>query len=198
MIVTLRGILASKQPSAVILETGGIGYEVLIPLSTYDRLPAAGEECRLLIAHVVREDDELLFGFATAEEKQLFALLMTVGGIGPKLALCVLSGLSVADIRRSVAEGDVKRLSTVRGIGKKTAERIVVELRDKIDPVEAMALRPAAGPSAVAEAVVRDSLMGLVALGYAQEQARQMIQAALGSGPADNAETLIKRALGGR
>ncbi len=199
MIVSLHGTLASKQPSAVVVEAGGVGYEVLIPLSTYDRLPATGAECRLQISHIVREDDELLFGFNTAEEKQAFGLLMAVSGIGPKLALCVLSGLNVGDLKRCVAEGDIKRLSSVRGIGRKTAERIVVELRDKIDPVEAMALRPVAGAPPAAESVLRDSLLGLTALGYPQDQARKMLQAALDSGAdAGNAESLVKHALSGR
>lgn len=199
MIVSLHGTLASKQPAAAVIEAGGVGYEVLIPLSTYDRLPATGGDCRLQISHIVREDDELLFGFATAAEKEAFSLLMAVSGIGPKLALCVLSGLNVGDLKRCVAEGDIKRLSSVRGIGRKTAERIVVELRDKIDPVEAMALRPVAGAPPAAETVLRDSLLGLTALGYAPDQARKMLQAALDSGAdAGNAESLVKRALAGR
>ncbi|MDD5705202.1 MAG: Holliday junction branch migration protein RuvA [Kiritimatiellae bacterium] len=199
MIATLHGTLYSKQPSAVIIEAGGVGYEVLIPLSTYDRLPATGGECRLLVSHIVREDDELLFGFATSEEKQVFNLLLTISGIGPKLGLCVLSGLNVADLKRCVVESDIKRLSSVRGIGRKTAERIVVELRDKIDPVEGMSLRTAPGAPPAAETVLRDTMMGLMALGYAQDQARKMVQAALdGGADAGNAEALIKRALAGR
>lgn len=199
MIAMLRGSLFSKQPSEVILEVGGVGYEILIPLSTYDRLPAAGSECQLLVSHVVREDDELLFGFATAEEKKLFKLLLTISGVGPKLALCVLSGLTISEFKRCVAEGDIKRLSSVHGIGRKTAERMVVELRDKIDPVEALALRSPAGAPAVSETVVRDTLLALGQLGYAQDTARKMLQGALdgGADPA-NPEALLKRALTGR
>ena len=199
MIAMLRGLLADKQPSRLVLDVGGVGYEVLIPLSTYDRLPAPGGECRLLVSHIVREDDELLFGFATVEEKQLFNLLMTISGIGPKLALCVLSGLTVAEFKRCVAEGDIKRLSSVHGIGRKTAERIVVELRDKIDPVEALAFRTPAGAPSAPEAVIRDTLLALGQLGYAPESARKMLQAAIdGGADASTSETLLKRVLSGR
>jgi len=199
MIAMLRGLLVAKQPSEVLLDVGGIGYEVLIPLSTYDRLPAPGGECRLWVSHIVREDDELLFGFATDEEKKLFKLLLTISGVGPKLALCVLSGLSGSEFKRCVAEGDVKRLSSVHGIGRKTAERMVVELRDRIDPVEAMALRMPAGSPPSAEAVMRDTLLALGQLGFSQEAARKMVQGALDSGAdGSNPEALLKRALAGR
>ena len=199
MIAMLRGQLADKQPSCVVLGVGGVGYEHLIPLSTFDRLPAPGGECRLLIRHIVREDDELLFGFATEDERKLFNLLTTVSGVGPRLALCVLSGLTSNEFKRCVAEGDVKRLGTVRGIGRKTAERLVVELRDKVDPVEAMSLRTPAGTAPAAETVMRDTLLALEQLGYAREAARKMIQAALDSGvDASQPGTLLKRVLAGR
>lgn len=199
MIAMLRGILFDKQPSSVILDVGGVGYEVFIPLSTYDRLPATGSECRLLISHVVREDDEQLFGFAAAEEKQLFNLLTTIRGIGPKLALCVLSGLTVTEFKRCVAEGDIKRLSTVQGIGRKTSERIIMELRDKIDPVEALSFQTPANAPAGHETVIRDTLLALGQLGYAQDVARKMLQAAVKNGAdTSNSEALLKRVLSGR
>lgn len=199
MIAMLHGHLYAKQPSEVIIEAAGVGYEVLIPLSTYDRLPATGSDCRLLISHIVRDDDELLFGFASAEEKEAFRLLLTIGGIGPRLALCVLSGLPIAELKRCIAEGDIKRLSSVKGIGRKTAERIVVELRDKIDPVEAMALRPAAGHAPGTETVFRDTLMALGQLGYSQDAARKMLQDAIDKGmETSSSEMLLKRILSGR
>lgn len=199
MIASLNGLLITKQPTSILLEVGGVGYEVCIPLSTYDRLPGTGAPCRLLVSHVVREDDELLFGFATAEEKQAFNLLLGVGGIGPKTALSVLSGLTVRELKAAIAAGDSKRLSAVHGIGRKTAERLIVELRDKIDPAEALAVKEPAGATPAAAAVLRDSMMGLTALGFAQEQARKMLQGALDAGcPTDDAEALIKRALAGR
>ena len=199
MIAFLNGILAEKQPTSVVLDVQGVGYAALIPLSTYDRLPATGAACRLLIHHHIREDVQLLCGFATAEEKRMFELLIGISGIGPKLALGVLSGLNVAELRAAIAEGNVKRLSSVRGVGKKTAERIVVELRDKIDPAEALASRAVAAGDAAGATVLRDTVLALAALGFPQDQARKMVQAALDAG-ADTADTeaLLKLALASR
>jgi Holliday junction DNA helicase RuvA len=199
MIAFLHGILAEKQPTSVILDVHGVGYAALIPLSTYDRLPATGETCRLRIHHHIREDGQMLCGFATAEEKQMFELLIGISGIGPKLALGVLSGLSVAELRAAIAEGNVKRLGSVRGIGKKTAERLVVELRDKIDPAEALAGRAAAAGDVAGATALRDTVLALAALGFPQDQARKMVQAALDAG-AETADTeaLLKLALGSR
>ena len=188
MIAFLNGILADKQPTSIVLDVHGVGYAALIPLSTYDRLPATGESCRLLIHHHIREDGQLLCGFATAEEKEMFELLIGLSGIGPKVALGVLSGLNVPELRAAIAEGNIKRLSSVRGIGKKTAERIVVELRDKIDPAEALASRAAAKGDAAGATVLRDTVLALTALGFPQDQARKMVQAALDAG-ADTADT---------
>ena len=199
MIAFLRGKLADKHPTSIVLDVQGVGYAVLIPLSTYDRLPATGETCLLQTHHHMREDGQLLCGFATAEEKQMFEQLISISGIGPKVGLGMLSGLSVAELRAAIAENDVKRLSSVRGIGKKTAERIVVELRDKIDPAEALASRIAATGNEAGATVLRDTVMALTSLGFSQDQARKMVQAALDSG-ADTADTeaLLKLALGSR
>ena len=119
MISTLHGILFEKTPGSVVIECGGVGYEATIPLGAYNELPAAGSECRLFVRHVVREDDEQLYGFASKDERAVFDMLIEISGVGPKLAICVLGGLSVADFKRCVAEGDVKRLGSVKGIGKK-------------------------------------------------------------------------------
>ncbi len=199
MIAFLHGILAEKHPTSMVLDVHGVGYAVLIPLSTYDRLPATGETCRLQIHHHMREDGQLLCGFATVEEKCMFEQLIGISGIGPKLALGVLSGLSVVELRAAIAEGDVKRLSSVRGVGKKTAERVVVELRDKIDPAEALASRAAATGNVAGATVLRDTVLALAALGFPQDQARKMVQAALDAG-ANTADTeaLLKLALGSR
>ena len=199
MIAFLNGILDQKHPTSVVLDVQGVGYAVLIPLGTYDRLPAIGERCRLLVHHHIREDGQLLCGFATEEERRMFELLIGISGIGPKLALGVLSGLSVAELRAAIAEGNCKRLSGVRGVGKKTAERIVVELRDKIDPVEALAGRAAAGGNTAGAASLRDTVLALAALGFPQDQARKMVQAALDAGAdAADTEALLKHALGSR
>ena len=199
MIAFLNGILDQKHPTSVVLDVQGVGYAVLIPLGTYDRLPAIGERCRLLVHHHIREDGQLLCGFATEEERRMFELLIGISGIGPKLALGVLSGLSVAELRAAIAEGNCKRLSGVRGVGKKTAERIVVELRDKIDPVEALAGRAAAGGNTAGAASLRDTVLALAALGFPQDQARKMVQGALDAGAdASDTEALLKQALGSR
>jgi Holliday junction DNA helicase RuvA len=135
MIAYLNGILEEKSPSMAIVDVAGVGYEVFIPLSTYDRLPATGEKCKLYTHHEVREDAQLLFGFATQEERSTFRLLTGVSGVGPKIALAVLSGTSIGDVQLSIAESNAKRLSSIKGIGKKMAERIVVELKDKVNPI---------------------------------------------------------------
>ncbi|MEI8244110.1 MAG: Holliday junction branch migration protein RuvA [bacterium] len=199
MIAFLHGLLAEKQPTSVELDVHGVGYAVLIPLSTYDRLPATGETCRLQIHHHIREDGQLLCGFATADEKHMFELLIGISGIGPKVALGVLSGLSVAELRAAIAEGNHKRLSSVRGVGKKTAERIVVELRDKIDPAEALASRAVANGDPAGATVLRDTVLALTALGFPQDQARKRVQAALDAGGATtDTEALLKLALASR
>ena len=132
MIVFLDGVLEEKEPTRVVVAVGGVGYEASIPLSSYDRLPAVGQRVRLLTVPVIREDAHLLFGFMTDEERALFLQLTSVNGIGPKLGLAVLSGLSVRDLKAAIAAGDVKRLSGISGIGKKTAERLILEMRDKL------------------------------------------------------------------
>ncbi len=143
MIAHLRGTLLEKHPNQAIVEAQGVGYDVAIPVSTFAALPDAGEEVRLRIHTVVREDAIQLYGFHTAEEKSLFEKLITVSGVGPRLALTVLSGIPAADLVQVIRSADVQKLVRVPGIGKKTAERIVLELRDKI---EDGARRAAASP----------------------------------------------------
>ena len=195
MIAFLHGTLAEKTPSTVVLDVRGVGYELFISLSTYDRLPATGSECRLLTYYHVRQDTQVLFGFAQTEEKQMFERLINVNGVGPKLALSVLSGLTVAELVAAIAESNVKRISSVHGVGKKTAERIVVELRDKVDPLEALAGRTAGGGDP-RNAMLRDVILALGQLGFPQDQARKMVQAALDADPAiTDTEALLRKAL---
>ena len=138
MIAFLRGKLVALQPTQVVVEVQGVGYEALIPLSSYDRLPAAGQEIQLLTHLVVREDAHVLYGFMSSAERDLFRLLIqTVSGIGPKIALAILSGMNPTAFRGAVANADVQALSQISGVGRKTAERIVVELRDKLGPAAA-------------------------------------------------------------
>ena len=122
MIAHIRGLLAEKDPTRVVVEAAGVGYELFIPLSTYEKLPHLGEEVKLLAAHIVREDDEILFGFASAGEREMFSLLVSVSGVGPKIALAILSGSSLSELSLAISSGNFKRLSSIKGVGKKTAE----------------------------------------------------------------------------
>ncbi len=199
MIVFLDGVLAEKEPTRVVVDVGGVGYEAAIPLSSYDRLPAAGQRVRILTVPVVREDAHLLFGFMTAEERELFLLLTSVNGIGPKLGLAVLSGLSVRDLKAAIAAGDVKRLSGISGIGKKTAERLVLEMRDKLgkgDLAEALTSGNAPGP---ADAKLRDAYLALVSLGYKPADAQRMVKdVAVQIAPDSSLEDVLRKVLSGR
>lgn len=195
MIAFLEGILEEKTPSVALMNVNGVGYEVFISLGTYDRLPATGSNCRLLISHQVREDAQLLFGFANKEEKSMFERLITISGIGPKLAISVLSGLTVSELVLAISENDSKRISSVHGIGKKTAERIIIELRDKIDPLQAFS-QVAEGGNGPQGAVLRDTALALESLGFSQDQARKMVQSAYSAHPeATGTEELLRFAL---
>ncbi len=195
MIAYLRGVLAEKEITRVVVECHGVGYEAAIPLSTFDRLPAEGAEVKLYTHHEVREDAQLLFGFATKPERDMFRLVTTVSGVGPKLALAVLSGLTIGDLQLAVTQGDAKRLAAVKGIGKKTAARIVVELKDKINPIEALA-NATAETSREQGAVLRDAMLALAALGFSEDIARAKVQQVLDGEPGlADVETILKRAL---
>lgn len=195
MIAYLKGVLAEKEITRVVVECHGVGYEAAIPLSTFDRLPAEGAEVKLYTHHEVREDAQLLFGFATKPERDMFRLVTTVSGVGPKLALAVLSGLTVGDLQLAVSQGDAKRLAAVKGIGKKTAARIVVELKDKINPIEALA-NATAETSREQGAVLRDAMLALAALGFSEDIARAKVQQVLDGEPGlADVETILKRAL---
>lgn len=195
MIAYLKGVLAEKEITRVVVECHGVGYEAAIPLSTFDRLPAEGAEVKIYTHHEVREDAQLLFGFATKPERDMFRLVTTVSGVGPKLALAVLSGLTVGDLQLAVSQGDAKRLAAVKGIGKKTAARIVVELKDKINPIEALA-NATAETSREQGAVLRDAMLALAALGFSEDIARAKVQQVLDGEPGlSDVETILKRAL---
>ena len=195
MIAYLNGILAEKDIAKVVVECGGVGYEAAIPVSTFDPLPAEGEQVKLYTHHEVREDAQLLFGFGTKQERDMFRLVTTVSGVGPKLALAVLSGMTVGDLQLAVSQGDSKRLATVKGIGRKTAARIVVELRDKINPIEALA-NATAETSKEQGAVLRDAMLALAALGFGEDVARAKVQAVLEEDPGlSDVEAVLKKAL---
>src|SRR5579884_3079677 len=168
MIALLRGVLLEKHPNQAIVEAGGVGYDVMIPVSTYTHLPDTGSEVRLRIHTHVREDALALYGFLTQDEKALFEKLIGVSGIGPKLAVTILSGLAAPDLIYAIGRGEVERLVRIPGIGKKTAERMVLELRDKLPAATGDAPEPAA---AVLSAVDQDVLSALLNLGCARPQA---------------------------
>lgn len=193
----LAGILAEKSPTAVTIDVNGIGFQLLIPLSTSQKLPSAGEKVKLLTHHVVREDAQLLFGFLSEEERSLFKLLLGVSGIGPKSALTVLSGLGIRELKKAIVAGSVPALTAIPGIGRKTAERLIIELREKVVIEGRLDSDGLPAVPSKHEALVQDSLRALVSLGYSKQNAKVAIQKVLAQrGNARlNAESLIRESL---
>lgn len=197
MITFLEGIIEEKQPTHAVMNVGGVGYEVIIPLSSYDRLPATGERCRLLTHDHVREDVHQLFGFMMPEERRVFLLLLNVSGVGPKTALSVLSGMTVRELKVAITSGDVKRLSSISGIGKKTAERMVVELRDKFGAGEVMEAASSGNVPPEAEIKMRDAVLALISLGYKRSEAQDMVIRVMSDAALQGAtvEDVVRKAL---
>jgi len=180
MITFLEGTLNEALPTQVTVEVSGVGYEVLIPLSSFDKLPAPGHQVKLLTHLVVREDAHVLYGFMTAAERELFRMLInTVTGIGPKIALNILSGMNPTAFRGAVANGDVKSLSQISGVGRKTAERIVVELKDRIGVAGAWEAASAQRMLSAEEQKVNDAVLALMALGFKQVEAHETVRSAM-------------------
>jgi Holliday junction DNA helicase RuvA len=179
MITFLQGKLVEALPTQVVVDVNGVGYEVLIPLSSFDKLPQPGGDVKLLTQLIVREDAHILYGFASAMERDLFRLLInSVSGIGPKTALNILSGMNAVAFRGAVASSDVKSLSQISGVGKKTAERIVVELRDKIGAVGAWEAASAKHSLSPDDQKTNDATLALMALGFKQMDAHDSVRAA--------------------
>lgn len=170
MIARLTGVLAEKAPPSVLVDVGGVGYDVQVPMSTFYNLPELGGQVTLLTQFIVREDAQLLYGFLTATERESFRELIKISGVGPRIALGVLSGLSANDLAQAVAAQDTARLTKVPGIGKKTAERLLLELKGKLAPSLAL---PASGGGGEAHA---DILQALVALGYSDKEAQAALK----------------------
>ena len=192
MIAHLRGKLLAKHPNQVVVETGGVGYEVNISVPTFSELPSAGSEVALHIHTHVREDVIALYGFLRPAEKQLFEKLMTVSGIGAKLAITILSGMAADEMAGAIRGNDVARLTRIPGIGRKTAERMVLELRDK--------LPPAVGTSAPAipvSATEEDVLSALVNLGYQRAAAEKTLAAVVKNGKSNSFDAMFREALAG-
>jgi Holliday junction DNA helicase RuvA len=197
MITSLRGKLLEALPAQLVVEVQGIGYEVLIPLSSFDKLPPPGETVCLLTHLIVREDAHVLYGFMTTVERDLFRLLInTVSGIGPKIALNVLSGMNPTAFRGAVGSGDVKALSQISGVGRKTAERIVVELKDKIGAPGAWEAPSASKSVSAGDQKVNDAVLALMALGFKQPEAHEAVRAAFAVlGEASSVEALVRACL---
>jgi len=193
MIAALRGVLVEKHPNQAVVDAGGVGYELHIPITTYTQLPEAGAEVRLRVYTHVREDTLALYGFLSQDEKNMFEKLIAVSGIGPSLAIKVLSGLAAGELIAAIRKGEVERLVRIPGVGKKTAERMVLELRDKLPtPVGEGAAAPVA-PSL--SEIEQDVLSALMNLGCARPAAEQAVRKAKSGGAGVDFEPLFRRAL---
>jgi Holliday junction DNA helicase RuvA len=179
MITFLHGKLIEALPTQIVVDVNGIGYEVLIPLSSFDKLPLPGHEIKLLTQLIIREDAHILYGFMSASERDLFRMLINnVSGIGPKTALNILSGMNAIAFRGAVAGSDVKSLSQISGVGKKTAERIIVELRDKVGAAGAWEASSAKHSLSPEDQKINDAVLALMALGFKQIDAHDSVRAA--------------------
>lgn len=197
MITFLEGTLVEALPTHVVLGVHGVGYRVLIPLSSYDKLPAPGAQVKILTHLSIREDAHVLYGFMSAPERDLFRLLVNhVSGIGPKTALDVLSGSSVTSFKAAVVAGDAKLLAQVKGIGKKTAERIIVELKDKVGIAAAWEAASAEHGPSPQEAHINDAVLALISLGYKQIDAHKAVKQVLGKQTGEQtSDELVRQSL---
>jgi Holliday junction DNA helicase RuvA len=193
MIAVLRGVLLEKHPNQAVVDAGGVGYELHIPITTYAHLPDAGTEVQLRVYTHVREDTLALYGFLSADEKNMFEKLIGVSGIGPSLAIKVLSGLEAGDLITAIRKGEVERLVRIPGVGKKTAERMVLELRDKLPAPAGEGVAAPAAPSL--SEVEQDVLSALMNLGCARPAAEQAVRKAKAGGARAEFEPMFRRAL---
>ena len=199
MIAQLTGKVAYLEFTKTIIDVNGVGYEVLIPMSTYDHMPQIGNEVKLNILTVVREDAITLYGFFNLEEKALFQMLTTVSGVGPKLSLNILSALPVSHTCTLIAENNIVALSKINGLGKKTSERLTVELRDKVAAISSCpeSIKSSISESQATTAEIEDAISALGTLGYKDAKARKTVMGLLKKIPVEeqNAENLIKKSL---
>ena len=193
MIAFLEGILALKQPTHIQINVNGIGYEVSIPVSTYDQLPEEGQKLSLHTSMIVREDSMQLYGFASREEKQFFLDLIAISGVGPKVATGILSGINFPDFREAIVANNITRLKGLPGIGKKTAERLVLELKDKY-PRSTVITGVGTQPGE-SSGLFDDAMLALVSLGYSKAGVVKTLDKIMQENPPDKLEQLIKLAL---
>jgi Holliday junction DNA helicase RuvA len=198
MITFLRGVLCPSPPSRLYIDVGGVGHEVLVPFTTGPSIGRPGDTVTVLTYFHVREQEQTLYGFQTDDERDLFRLLIDrVSGVGPKVALSILSGLAVDDFKRAVVDSDIATLSAIKGLGKKTAERIILELKDKVGVAEAWQNAAAGGSANPTQQITNDTILALIALGYKQVEASKAVRAEAGdTPPADlDSQDLLRRAL---
>ncbi|MDH3309912.1 MAG: Holliday junction branch migration protein RuvA [Gammaproteobacteria bacterium] len=196
MIGRLHGVLLRKEPPAMLVDVSGVAYELEAPMTTFYELPAVGNQVTLYTHLVIREDAHLLYGFVRETQRRLFRDLLKVNGVGPRVALAVLSGLPDEEFTRCVAEEDITRLTKVPGIGRKTAERLVIEMRDKLPKdVPVLSTRPAAGTGAAPSDPVSEAVSALVSLGYKPNEASRAVRGVSAKGL--NTEEIIRQALKG-
>jgi Holliday junction DNA helicase RuvA len=194
MIAHLRGTLLEKHPNVLTVEVGGVGYEVQIPVSAYTSLPGLGSEVRLHVYTHVREDALMLYGFVSAQDKALFEKLITVSGVGPKLAITALGGLTAPDLSAAIRSGSVEQLTRIPGVGKKTAERLVLELRDKLELLPGAA-RAAAAPRSSFSATEEDVISALANFGSTRAAAEAAVTKARSASESNEFDALFRRAL---
>ena len=188
----IEGKLVFKEPAQAVIDVGGIGFEIIIPLSIFHDLPAAGEPVRLLTHFHVREDSQQLFGFLTGEELELFRLLLTVSGIGPKSSLAILSGIGAEDLKYAIVNQKQDALTAISGVGRKTAERIIVELREKVGAWHAMPVQK----KEVSSEIAQSGISALTQLGYKKQEAQEAVRKVLGrGGQTMNVSELVKESL---
>lgn len=192
----LSGKIVKKEPMRLVVDVNGIGYELLIPLSTFHFLGKPGDSLRVLTHFLVREDHQQLFGFLSEEERTLFRLLLSVTGIGPKLSLSILSGMGISEFRKAVVDGSIPSLTSISGVGRKTAERLIIELREKVLLLERKS-EPGAAPTLKDERLLEDSTQALVSLGYRVPEAKRALQKVLAEKNAGalSVEELIRASL---
>lgn len=192
MIAQIQGMVSWKSPTRVVMDVGGIGFEIHIPVSTYEKLPECGKEAVLLTHLYVREDVLQLYGFWEERDRQLFQMLISISGVGPRMALGILSGVTVEEFTRAVANNNVSLLTRVPGVGKKTAQRLVMELRDKLGP----AVEVGVAGEIMAGDILEEATLALVSLGYRQSEAKKAVEkVARSETTLPSVEVLIKKAL---
>jgi Holliday junction DNA helicase RuvA len=195
MIAHLRGTLLEKHPNSVIVDVAGVGYEATIPVSTYSSLPAVGAEVRLHVHTHVREDALLLFGFVSAADKSLFEKLITVSGVGPKLAITALGGLTAPDLAAAIRAGSIEQLVRIPGVGKKTAERLILELRDKLELIPGAMRADSAIPKSAFNPIEEDVISALANFGASRASAEAAVTKGRSASESNDFDALFRRAL---